>query len=455
MEEASLVWPQTGGGGGGAPGLEAVEALLLRPNGSDLIRAVEDLHPTRSDVIAGELYGDGDEQIGPMMRLVRSAHGSDPLLGRILTLASESGLVNSDGSAMTDADVHRIVLAMRYNGFESGLYLRYSLFNHSDDPNCVKFLPEDRLRRGLSPGGGELGGEDEGEGGSPGSEVWTTRSVRRGEALTIHYLNPREVCHATCRSRLWDQHRFDIGDDVVEDGTAIRSMELVGGEIPPSSRISRWGGEDGGGAAEEGAPPRPPTYYVERALSDLEGLLSDVTAATISSGGGGDARSFQQAAEIELTSYELITAAEEKLGNPEHVLMIRCRRLHLDACVAVLSMTDVVTQSQSVHVMCRFVPNARSLLALQILCVGEHHPDVARTYHDLAEGVGTLLARAPKKLTGIRLEGMETFVDCAREENRCRRECRRIDALYPRRHRRQANVGGSIERGASSAANSK
>lgn len=94
------------------------------------------------------------------------------------------------------------MLTLRYNGFDSGLYLRFdfAMFNHDEDPNCVKFRPTPEMESTSSE--------------RYYSEAQTTRTVKKGEALTLHYLeNPREVSHATRRKILWDQHRFDIGDE--------------------------------------------------------------------------------------------------------------------------------------------------------------------------------------------------------------------------------------------------
>jgi SET domain-containing protein len=95
-------------------------------------------------------------------------------------LAKECGTINPDSSSLKTMEINRLLLTLRYNGFESGLYLHFSMFNHDEDPNCIKHRPEEESEQKVPYNF---------------SEARATRFVKKGEALTLHY-----------------QHRFDIGD---------------------------------------------------------------------------------------------------------------------------------------------------------------------------------------------------------------------------------------------------
>ena len=155
--------------------------------------------------------------------------------------------------------------------------------------------------------------------------------------MTISYLDPRELSHATRRHHLWEQHRFDIGDGDT-DGL-LREMDLVGGKIPKSSKHHR---------REDAA------LHLEMALEELEGHMAEIKSS-IHDG--------EAAKAMEMGSLELVASATDQLENESHVLLIRVRRLHLDAAEAVTRLrTDDLTPAQINGVMCRFVETALKLL---------------------------------------------------------------------------------------------
>ena len=425
-EEAAFRWPPEQLGR--ELGLVSILSLVREEGGGAVVRDLERFHPTREAVLrlsAEEERGgggggsDGAErvQIREMMDDMRLAHagkdegGGSPMMNRILEEAADRGVTSGDGTPLTPDDVFRMLLALRYNGFETGVYPHFSIFNHDENPNCLKFRPEVEARGWKaedSEGGGGRGGSIRHRDLSASfSEIRTTRAVERGEALTISYLDPRELSHATRRHHLWEQHRFDIGDGDT-DGL-LREMDLVGGKIPKSSKHHR---------REDAA------LHLEMALEELEGHMAEIKSS-IHDG--------EAAKAMEMGSLELVASATDQLENESHVLLIRVRRLHLDAAEAVTRLrTDDLTPAQINGVMCRFVETALKLLPLQTRYLGRDHPDIARTCQDLSQGIGALLAHAPKQLFSLKLDGLEGFANCSQEEDRYRRECERINALYPR-----------------------
>jgi len=333
------------------------------------------------------------------------------------------------------------------------------------------------------------------------SEARTTRYIRKGEALTLHYLeNPREVSHSSRRRLLWNQHRFDIGGDggaygqyldeeacstsgyLLHDttrGRYIYESELIHGEFPTSVLIEANDGEDDGsnnnntivGDTRHSYTASNVTSNIEKSLDELEDILLDLQASTPSLKSSSSKRRnkdtttstsssttsyyFDQAAALELTIGELITTSTSILGNNHHILLARCRHLHIDVVELLLS-TSLLTERQSNELMTRFILSAQQLLESQRRRLGGDHPDVARTCHDYCMGIQALLSHAPRRLLllemvdeayeeveektkaktkkkgdGTRKTTRWTLDQWSKMEHHCRNEKKRIEALYP------------------------
>jgi hypothetical protein len=303
---------------------------ILRTVDETSLHELEHLHPTKQAVdqsLAGSADGNNDNahsgssfetqvvqtQVVQMMDRVREDHKNDPQLQEIVHLASRRGLSNSDGSPIIDTDCFRLLLALRYNGLQSGVYLHVAMLNHADQPNCVKFMPSADSR-----------------GQARFSEVRTTRPVLPGEALTIHYL-PSIRSHATRRHDLWEQHRFDIGES--GQSTSLRAGEMVHGRFPPSS-VTRRNSE-------------AVTSRVESATDDLRQLYGEASSflssrsplpssAQINQASSNEDSMIEQIRALELSFHGLVASAQEKLGNPRHILLLPALELHLDCASLVL-----------------------------------------------------------------------------------------------------------------------
>ena len=389
-------------------GLVSILHIARHPDVKQITHDMERLHPTLEAVdshlgttTSTNIHDDAScnvVQIDNMMKAMAAKHeADDPLIEQILDEYRQKNISRSDGSELTKEDVFRMLCALRYNGFGTGVYLHFAIFNHAENPNCIKFAPEDEARSM--------------------SEIRTTRAVTRGDALSLSYLDPREVSHATRRQHLYDQHRFDIGERI--DDLSLLPFEFVAGELPKSCKDQR--SDD-------------TTSRIEKVISEFEEQLGEIRTAF--SVGGYTAEQVERAKAMEVATVELISAAKQQLGNASHLLMIRCYRLHLDAAESVLSAAAIghvnLSTTQRNGLLCRFVENARNLLALQLRYLGDSHVDLGRTYQDLAQGINALLSHAPKDLFALNLEGMSNFAACSKEEARCEREYHRIRNLYPR-----------------------
>ncbi|KAL3817709.1 hypothetical protein ACHAXA_011545 [Cyclostephanos tholiformis] len=481
-------------------GMESIKHIMERKDANVIVRCMEELHPTRArvnDVLRrrrrrirdenidnGEHMGSSSKkrglattyddnldeaQIANMISIMERDANHVKMATLLVSYATERSVTNSDGSSIDMDDLGRMLLALRYNGFDSGLYLHFSMFNHAEGEWREEKRVGMRRRRRRRRRGRRREGDayDVGDGTIASqqrqtrrnySEARTTRYVHMGEALTLHYVeNPREVSHATRRRMLWDQHRFDIGDEHDyrrlldinatktghlyndnERGRRIFESELVRGKFPASIRegkdpdnddASRRDHHDNGGGFFT-----PTTQSIERSLDELENSLVELQGSLggqSSNDAGGT--HFDRVAALEFTIGELIAALKSAFGNDKHILLSRCYRLHLDVVEVLLKYcASELTRGLSFKLVARSLPSAASLLESRRLRLGNDHTDLARTYHDLAMGIRVLLSNAPRMLLSLRLEGMSTLDDCSRMEHRCRSERDRIDRLYPR-----------------------
>mmetsp|Transcript_40775 Transcript_40775/g.85654 ORF Transcript_40775/g.85654 Transcript_40775/m.85654 type:complete len:625 (+) Transcript_40775:52-1926(+) len=454
-------------------GLESVQYLLEHAkndskynniSGKGILECMEELHP-RKQVVDTVMNPNAKTvnpldniQIADMISMLNSDASHVSQVEALISFAKKNNLTNSDGTSIESHDINRLLLTLRYNGFDSGLYLHFSMFNHSEDPNCIKFRPSENDNEN----GNDTNNDDKSKSkvSLHYSEARTTRHIRKGEALTLHYLeNPREACHATRRKVLWDQHRFDIGGEDAykqfldanvtktgqlfndnERGNCVFESELVKGLFPPSTRESSGDIKSSNNSADgdEMETDDVPTTLrnIQKSMDDLEDMLIELrNVSKLGTKLEEDAKSaqFDRAAALELTINELITASKLSLNNDMHILLSRNRRLHLDAIELLLTnFASTLTKKQSSELLSRFIPSAKLLLQSQQQRLGKDHPDVARTYHDLSMGIRSLLSSSPKRLLQLKLEGMTTMEECSRVEHECAREKKRIEGLYPR-----------------------
>jgi hypothetical protein len=377
--------------------LASVLRLFEGANASRIIHDLEHFHPTKLGVDG--VVESSREQVADMLEMLRfQIDGDDQelksatefgALKSVTELAANNDINNADGSPVTEMDALRLLLALRYNGLETGISLHVAMLNHLDQPNCVKFLPK---------------------GDESYSEVRTTRAVRAGEPMTISYL-PRILSLATRRKRLWEHHRFDIGADIP---AGLRKMEQIGNQLPVSA-IDRW---------DEGST----TNRIEMATAELEELCED--AAEQVGNGPIPPEISEQVKALEQASLELSKEAVRQLQTENHLILIPTLRLHLESCDFV-QRDPSLTATQRVQLLCRMVVTARKLLALQEMFHGPDHFDLARTNLDLAQAVEELLSTSSKHLIALALEGLGTPSAWSALEHQCRKEYERVSRMYP------------------------
>jgi SET domain len=413
VEEPMMKWPEDQLGK--RLGLASIRYVLERPDAGQLLHDFESFHPTKENVdrfrCLDSDYEDvandpNREQVVEMMKILEKeySHPTSPH-----PTSQESGdeehcrnqqerrqlddlkdLARARGIDLSTADILRLVLALRYNGLESGVYRHVAMLNHDDDFNCAKLLPQD---------------------GQPYSEVRTTRPVAAGESLTISYL-PRVISHASRRRYLWEQHRFDIGTSQVRGGRW--KMEIVGNSLPPSSIHGGWDEES-------------VTFPIETATEELEKMLTEIEAGL---SGGESPDGFEIAKALEQAAWELYVESMERLNNPNHVILVPILSLHLEACALVLKDSSI-SNAIRLGVLSRQANSAYHLIPIKHDLLGVDHFDLGRTNLDLANVVSELLSRSPRKLYDLNLQSMGSFSDWSALENKARKEYNRIKDLYP------------------------
>jgi hypothetical protein len=319
-------------------------------------------------------------------------------LQEIVDLATAKGILNRDGSNFTKLDVIRLLLALRYNGLESGVYRHVAMLNHEDYPNTAKLMPLD---------------------GKNYSEVRTTRKVKKGESLTISYL-PRIVSHASRRHYLWNQHRFDIGPVNELSGDQLR-VELIGGSMPPSS------------TTVTNCSEAPKSQLIETACEELEHMLLESRISIHSlSPASLQPDTFDTVKAIEQSALELYESSKTVLKNDEHIILHPILSLHLEACALVLE-DPSLSQDPSIRlgVLTRVALSAYRLMSLQKIVRGADHFEVGSVSLDLANATSELLSRSPERLLQLELPLLDTFSAWSKLEQKARQEHRRIKDLYP------------------------
>lgn len=406
-------------------GLVSIQAIFRHEKCNNIINDIRGLYPTKDqvdDIIrcaksgknasASLLSQDDKIQIKDMFEVLEMIHSGEPM-ERTLDIAKMNGFQEVD-----EIDVYRMLLAMRYNGFGSGIYLHFAMFNHDNDANCIKFVPEKTQASS-----------------DHWSEVRTTKFVKRGDPLTLDYLNPREQSHATRRWHLWDQHRFDIGElscnDNATEKSNLKEMDLVNKQSPKSCRNT----------LDRSAN----TYHVECALKELEEQQREIKIAWslmkyLKEEGEDVLKLFEHSKAMGEATLEAIGATEKKLNNDCHLLLIRCRRLYLDVAETTLEMGGRLSHHFSsssfgpiggYRIMTNFVITCHKLLPLQIKYLGSEHPDIATTNSDLANMINSMISHCPRELYNSH-ECYSSFGKCQLMEAKYLKEFRRLQAMYPK-----------------------
>jgi hypothetical protein len=473
VEKPLMTWPEEQIG---KPlSLVSVLHALQQPNAHDIIQAFTVLHPTKvylEELVLHHPHPKNttatttkpndttiDQRIVQLYQSYHKQYAKSSILRRIQQLGTQIIMqherLNNEKEQnkqrqerFTRTDAIRMLLVLRLNAFQTGAYLYMSMFNHSCQPNCTKFTPSDTFHNDhhhYQTSSPHL---------SCYSQIWTTQWITKGQELTLFYLHPRELSHATRRLRLWEQHLLDIDtEDITTTSSHNNLMDMVHGSIPSSilppistmllAQEPKQRNDKDMTKITNTKGSCIVTSTIEDTLADWEAqylqIETDINSlpSLTTSTKNDDLHLFHSALkELEKFTMEFCHKASIQLHNPYHILMIRCYRLHTDCAILYLNhmlrplllqqrsaiettaagTTSLVpetneethkrttkdknprpisskgTEKEVSNVGCRCILNLYNLLYLQVQLVGEHHCDIGRTYYDLWNEIGHALS---------------------------------------------------------------
>lgn len=160
-------------------------------------------------------------------------------------------------------EVLRVVLAVQFNAFSSGMYFALAMINHACSPNCSKFAPRKQAKAGAWKTGGDGAAAGGGGGEGPavnalpkvpsagsaaasssstsssanarlGSEIVACRDIKAGTEITIHYSTTVERAHHTRDRTFREQHYMPLDpspfpDEI--DGTLTKEQMKLATEL--------------------------------------------------------------------------------------------------------------------------------------------------------------------------------------------------------------------------------
>ena len=276
-----------------------------------------------------------------------------------------------------------IVSKLDHNGLTSGLYEKISMINHSCRPNCIIYPPKPS----------SLGM----------AEVWSTRAISAGEECLICYcpsssaaILPQEQALTKIRLYLLEQHGFEC--------RCLRCTE---------------------------------NFEVSNEEESFEDELVDLERELLMSKLYSTHEAVDTYRKMIKWSSRVLRSIEDCKISVE--LLGRTAKLGVSAAVAAMETLASVPQYQSKlkYFALKFVTLNIELEKFQLLYLGETHPDLARTYHDIAEGLSGLIANDPEYTVanflhdGItkQLEDLQQFQRVSRDKSL------RIQNLFNRRKR--------------------
>jgi hypothetical protein len=299
-------------------------------------------------------------------RSMESADEADRLrIADVWSIEAIEALCTSVGGKVSRDDVLCLALALQHNGFNSGLYSRLTLVNHSCRPNCIKFMPSSST--------------------GWASEIWTTRPVLAGEELTICYCEPAEMISWSMRAYLQEHHRFACACSHCLS-LSQSSPSLTTSSSPPlqeaqeqlevMERELRF--QEGDEAVEIVTRSR-------RSIVKAEGMLKAVEAALLLASSAGDATCSQD------DSLRLRLRLHKFISNSAAAQIQALEELDHRGGGAVGGRKKL--KAGVLHTAAKqFLFHSLQLRDAQLSILGDSHPDLAGTYLDVASAFSLLFS---------------------------------------------------------------
>jgi uncharacterized membrane protein YgcG len=362
------------------PGVErGAEPLLREVLGSEAresaLAALAQLHPVSIELVSAEAQA-------------RLAREHAEAIDKLLPMWQQAYAHDTEAEARRK--LLRLCLAVRWNAFDSGLFLHEAIFNHATArlANADKASVKCRSRSGHA-------NQAKSSGKAVLSIVRATRPIAQGDQILISYLQPAELSRAMSVARL---RQFDFG----MEGTPPHPewdrapVDFVPTAAAGSAAAVLEEAEEATRRLEEAA-----STAIKSALTMKGGGSSSNGGGGGSAGGGGDMAAGLKAA------YEAVDALATQLG-PRHLGVACARRqllsglrrwLHAGDAHAEASRSSTAGGEGSAEALLAVLDHSLELWTTQRAVLGPLHPDCAETMHDIATSLDTLLASAPRALT--------------------------------------------------------
>lgn len=375
--------------------LAAIESICLSP---DAFAASKTLHPTSLDSV--------DEHDRNRIMHIWSESTIDTLICHL----SEHAVI------ITHNEIFCLALALQHNGFNSGMYCKVTLVNHSCRPNCIKFSPTSST--------------------GWASEIWTTKAMKRGDELTICYCAPPEMSSASMHEYLKTHHRFACA--------CLRCKASIPACNPDLQTMQ-----------EE----------VESIEQELRYLAVDETLDVIKT----TRRMMTAADSMVATLQSLILSVSSVLEEDSIGLQIRIHKFAANAAAALLEAGESLNSVRGVNAggkklkssvlhsaAFQFLRHSLLLRDAQLRFFGNAHPDLAGTFLDCDQGfscVYRLIDQAEEVKQALLHESMAELpyswaknrVQIQAEWKRCRMDGLKLKKMFCR-HPRYSSIASTLKR---------
>jgi len=278
-----------------------------------------------------------------------------------------NNIYNNDNININKDEIIRMILVLQHNGFSSGLYHILTKFNHSCQPNCIKFQP--------TPS--SFGA----------SEIWSIRDIIKGEELTINYCELLEMTRVSMQAYLYDHHRFKclcsrcsdgtINDTIVESMQASNSVSMIIDEENIQKQLETIETELLWLKVED---PKQVIATCHSMLKTTSALLSLIDEADT------------------LNTVKVVACS----------LKARILKCSVNCATLLLKNVDILANDPNggkkpkkaliQSCMITYAKNSILLASEQHQYLGNTHPDLAATYVDIVEGLSALLDLYPDQI---------------------------------------------------------
>ena len=366
------------------------------------LAAMRRLHPQSLDTI-------------PVALRERCASEHHETIEALMPLADGlGGDVFGDGCVRLREMLLRLVLAVRWNAFDSGLFLHQAIFNHAPSRVANADKAAVRVRGAESLGGG-------GGGGRVLSVVRATRHIPRGVQCVISYLQPAEISLAASARRLKTQFDFVAPCEPRHPlWDCPHAGQLPGGRAPvgspsaeksaPPPSVTTLGGAAAGSSVDQPAvSSATDAVSAGGAVVPNETTTANATAMEADDSEDAAVRRVENAAHREISrslssgsaDVPAACAAVDRLVHAlgeEHLGVACARRQLIEALRAQLQhgcepLATPLRASAERLALVALLDHSMALWRTQRELLGVVHPECAVTLHDIGTALETLLAR--------------------------------------------------------------